>query len=149
MRGGVTQDLQTAFAMGNEQLLVAMSDPDLEAAWIAAMKDRLTLVKFGKPAPCTRTMRLYAEIRKLVGTQPALYVNLIAELGASSELEARRAITILQEAERTPLDEKVEKTCRWLVQALIERPDLRDRAHEWLGFFAVPELEPHANGMSP
>lgn len=87
----------------NDRLLAELADKDFEERFIAALKSGVM--------HCDRTcMNLYAQMRKLVGTQVELAVNVVNLIGASPD-KARSAVRAMERVEGLSEIQAIRKCC--------------------------------------
>lgn len=148
---GRGRDAEALRTLGRERLGAILEDDRLCAGFIE-------LLTMGLDPGCksrslrTEAMRIYYAAAKECGAEKStqLAVQIFASIGAASELDARRKISIVNDAESKSPEQQIDDAAAWLEQLLADVPALRGHAVERLApmLHAAPQLESHVNGKA-
>lgn len=101
-----------------ERLAQALADPKLEDEWLDALKHRLKNRE-------RDAVRIYAELRKWIGTGPQLALLTYIKIGAQSEDDARARIGVTREWESMTDAERARSCVQFLLDLVQHDPTLR------------------------
>jgi hypothetical protein len=148
---GRGRDAEALRVLGRERLGTILEDERLFAGFFE-------LLAMGLNPGCksrslrTEAMRLYYAAAKECGGEKStqLAVQIFASIGAVSEVDARRKISIVNDAESKSPEQQIDDAAAWLERLLTDTPHLREHAAECLArvLHAAPQLEAHVNGKS-
>lgn len=125
MRSEIADGVCVMATSDPETLRARICTEDWETAWLSAFKVRL--IHGERDA-----VRLYAEARKLVGSEKDVHVLILQQLGAPSAEYAREAIQQRKESERVDVDHAKARAVELLRMLIGHDPEARSEVHEML-----------------
>jgi hypothetical protein len=114
------QDFPPRDIADREEMLKRIESPEIEDKWLAAFTARLERAE-------RDAVRLYAEMRKWVGTERNLAVMVFAQLG-TTEPEARRMIDAGKQVTEMSAEARFDECVRYVEAELLRDEGLRERA---------------------